>query len=864
MQERRATPVFRYSAAIASVVASTILRVILDPVLGIRFPFATIFFAVLFSAWFGGFGPALLASVLGGFASAWYLLPPRGTFFVESAHDQIGLLLYAAVSIGIALIGGNMRRTQMRAQSAAASLAAQREQLRVTLESIGDAVITTDTDGRLTSINRVAAELTGWNPAEAAGTLVDEVFRIINEATGKPAQNPIARVLREGRVVGLANHTVLIARDGSRRPIDDSAAPILDRSGSIIGTVLVFRDVTETRRAEEVRALLAAVVASSEDAIVTKTLDEVITSWNIGAERLYGYSAAEAIGQPITLIIPPDRQAEEHDIMQRWRSGERVEHFETVRLTKDGRRVEISLTVSPVHDAHGRIIGISKVARDITARKENERNLRESEERFRALTTNAPAAIFIKDLEGRYTLANPLACEALGRPESVVGFTDHDLLPAAVADDLRRRDREVIAAGHAIESEEVVRRPGYDRRFLSVKFPLFGVGGPVGVCGVAIDITERKRAEEAVRAADQRKDVFLVTLAHELRNPLAPLRNSIEIMKRADGDATLLARAQTTMDRQMSHLARLVDDLVDIARISRDQIELRRERVDLGSIIDHAVETCRPLAEARQLELKVATPSERIDLDADPVRLAQVFSNLLNNACKYTQPGGRVEIAARREGSHAVVAVRDNGVGIPPEMLSTIFDMFMQLGQPRGEVRSGLGIGLTLAQRLVEMHGGTIEAHSEGSGRGSEFVVRIPALTHSVAPPAPTPAAPAPHVVPRRILVVDDNVDAAESLAILLRLSGHEVELARDGMEGFAAAARLRPDVVLLDIGLPRMDGYEVAQRIRREEWGRDILLVALTGWGREEDRRKSSDVGFDHHLVKPVEPAVLMRCLER
>ena len=864
MRDEGATTFPGYAVAVGSMFAATLLRLLLDPALGDRFPFATLFFAVLLSAWFGGFGPALLASGLGSLASAWLLLPPRYALGIGRPEDQWGLILYAAVSVGIALIGGAMRRARRSAETDAAALALQRERLSVTLESIGDAVIATDLRGCVASMNKVAATLTGWTPEEAAGRALDEVLRLLNEETGEPAVNPVYRVLAEGRIVDLANHTVLIARDGTLRPIADSAAPIRSRNGALVGVVLVFRDVTESRRAEqrlrkseeqlsdffqnanvglhfvdadgivlrvnqaeldmlgytseeyvghhiaefhadadtiadirrrlaagevlqryparmrckdgsirdvllnstvqwedgrfvhtrcftldvtnqrraeEAQALLAAVIESSEDAIATKTLEGEITSWNAGAERLFGYTAAEAIGQPITIIIPPDRLDEERRILQRLRAGERVEHFETVRMTKDGRTLDISLTISPVRDATGRIIGVSKVARDITGPRRAEAAVRESEERFHSLAVNAPAAIFIKDIEGRYTLANPLACAALGRADAV-GLTDHDLLPEPIADDLRRRDLQVIAAGRALESEERISRPGYDRHFLSVKFPFFGASGPVGVCGVAIDITDRKRADDALRAADRHKDIFLATLAHELRNPLAPLRNSMEIAKRVRDDPDRLEQAQSIMDRQMTHLERLVDDLVDIARISRDQIELRRERVDLSAIIRHAVETCRPQVEMRRLQLTATLAPQPIELHADPVRLAQVFGNLLGNSCKYTGAGGRISIATRRDGEDAVVSVRDTGIGIPADMLSTVFDIFTQLGQSPDRPQSGLGIGLTLARRLVEMHGGTIEARSEGQGHGSEFVVRIRALADRTEAPPPPPPPP--------------------------------------------------------------------------------------------------------------------------
>jgi PAS domain S-box-containing protein len=986
----RSSRLLLYALAVGSVAVATALRLALDPALGTRFPFATLFFAVLFSAWLGGFGPALLASACGALASMYFLLPPRQQLSLGDAESASGLVLYLAVSVGIAAIGGAMQRARQRAETEARGTAAQREALRVTLQSIGDAVITTDVAGAVTSMNAVACELTGWTPEAAAGRPLDEIFRILDEQTREPAPNPALRALAEGRAVGLANHTVLIARDGSERPIDDSAAPIRDRDETVRGVVLVFRDVSERRRTEarisrseqeltdlfdnanvglhfmdadgtilranraelemlgyahdeyvgrrieefhvdpgvadilarlragealvgqparlrckngaikdvlinasiaqvdgrfahtrcftldvtelnraaEAQALLAAVVESSDDAVVTKTLEGVITSWNAGAERLFGWTSAEAVGRPITLIIPPERHDEEREILARLARGERIDAFDTVRIAKSGRRIDVSLRISPVRDRHGRIVGASKVARDVTAARRAERALRESEERFRQLATNAPAAIFVKDLAGRYTLANPLAREALGRDDTVIGLSDHDLLPADVADAMRAIDREVIASGRPIEVEEVVRREGFDRRYLSVKFPLFdGSGAAIGVCGVAIDITHRHAAEEALKAADRRKDEFLATLAHELRNPLAPLRTGLEIVKRAAGDVEQMQRVQAIMDRQLAHLERLVDDLLDVARISNDRLALRRERIELAPVIEQAVEGCRPLVAAAGLELRVDVPSEPIALDADAIRLGQVFSNLLHNACKYTEAGGKLTLEVSRDGDAAVVCVRDTGRGIPPEMQSRIFDMFTQVEPSSDQTQSGLGIGLTLVRRLVELHGGSVGVRSAGAGRGSEFVVRLPlvrgpAVEAADAPPAAR--AGAVTAAPRRVLVVDDNADAAESLATLLRLCGHETALVHDGEAAIEAAEKFRPDLVLLDLGLPNLNGHDVARRIREQPWGRDMVLVALTGWGQESDRRKSREVGFDHHLVKPVEFAVLTELLAK
>jgi PAS domain S-box-containing protein len=628
-------------------------------------------------------------------------------------------------------------------------LAAEQERLRITLASIGDAVISTDAEGRVTYLNRVAEALTGWTQAAGAGRPLSEVFQIVNERTRQPAENPALRALREGVVVGLANHTVLIARDGSERPIDDSAAPMMDESGAPVGVVLVFRDVTEHRRDEEAQARLAAIVESSQDAIVSKTLDSIIRTWNAGAERLFGYKAEEAVGRSILLIIPPERLDEEQEILSRISRGERVEHFETVRMAKDGRRIDISLTISPIRDAEGQIIGASKIARDVSERKQAE--------------------------------------EAL------------------------------------------------------------------------------QKAVEALREADLRKNEFLALLAHELRNPLAPLRNGLQVIRLAAGDGNLVAKTRDMMDRQLSHMVRLIDDLLDISRIGSNKMDLRRSRVLLADVVSSAVETARPAIEAAGQELTVSLPPEPVHLDADLTRLAQVLGNLLNNSAKYTERGGHIWLTATREGDEVVVAVRDTGIGIPAYALPTLFDLFSQVDRSIERTAGGLGIGLALVKGLVEMHGGTVEAESPGQGQGSTFTVRLPILEDRPELPAGMPAEGwlDSAGMRRRILVVDDNLDSADSMAMMLQLLENEVRTAHDGFEAVELAEQFRPQVILMDIGMPKLNGYDATRRIREQPWGRDMAIIALTGWGQEVDRARAKEAGCDGHLVKPVSLQDLEKLLD-
>jgi signal transduction histidine kinase len=393
-------------------------------------------------------------------------------------------------------------------------------------------------------------------------------------------------------------------------------------------------------------------------------------------------------------------------------------------------------------------------------------------------------------------------------------------------------------------------------------------GKPIAIGTVSQDITHRKELENNLRTlaaelsvSDRRKNEFLATLAHELRGPLAPLGNVLEIWKRSTNQEQL-RQARGTMERQLGQMVRLVDDLLDLNRITHNRLELRKTRLDLAAVVEHALETSRPLAEARGHELTVSLPEEPCYLQGDAVRLAQVFSNLLSNSCKYTPEGGKISLTARRLGDTVIVTVKDNGIGIPPDRLEAVFDMFAQIDTSLAQAQGGLGIGLTLVKQLVSMHGGTVAAHSAGLGSGSEFTVCLPLDGGATDAAATAPSSENGNAIGRRILIVDDNKDAATSLSMLLELEGHHTVSVHDGPAAIDAAERDRPDVVLLDIGLPQMSGHEVCRRLRERPWGKELFVIALTGWGQDEDRQKSKDAGFDGHLVKPVRYEMLAELL--
>ena len=493
--------------------------------------------------------------------------------------------------------------------------------------------------------------------------------------------------------------------------------------------------------------------------------------------------------------------------------------------------------------------------------------LRERDARLRSTFDQAAVGMAVAALDGHFLEMNQKFAE-------ILGYTADELCTMKAIEvthpDDQPRTREYMRRLLAGEISNYVCEKGYVRKdgtsvwcLTTVTVIKDDAGNAQRFIGVIEDITARKHAEQQLKDADRRKDEFIATLAHELRNPLAPIRNMLEIMKRGDGSVDLQLRARETIERQLNQLVRLVDDLLDVSRITRDRLELRTERTELAPIIQQAIDTCQPLISELGHTLSLNLPSQPIPLQADPVRLSQVFGNLINNACKYTPAGGRVSVAAECHAGVLKVTVTDCGLGIAPDMLSKVFDMFAQADSASKLTQGGLGIGLTLVKRLVEMHGGSVEARSAGPGLGSEFIVRLPQKVdelESTTPKQPQPQLPSSH----RILVVDDNRDSALSLALLLKVIGNETFSAHDGFEALEMAERVRPEIVLLDIGMPKMNGYEVCRAIRERPWGNNVTIVALTGWGQDADRHKSSEAGFDHHLIKPAALNVLIDLLEQ
>ncbi|HEY3968400.1 MAG TPA: PAS domain S-box protein [Planctomycetaceae bacterium] len=633
------------------------------------------------------------------------------------------------------------------------------ERLRVTLASIGDGVISTDDHGRVAFVNPVAEALTGWKETDARGKPLSEVFRIVNELTGLPAENPVERVLREGITLGLANHTMLIARDGRATAIDDSAAPIRDAQGNIRGVVFVFRNVTERRKLEVAAGRLAAIVESSDDGIISKSLDGIITTWNASAERIFGYAATEAIGQPISILAPKDHLDEMPDILARIRRGQRIDHFETIRCRKDGTRIHVSVSISPIRNEHNEVIGASKTVRDITERLRAEEQLQ------------------------------------------------------------------------------------------------------------ALLLAEQSARAEAERA-NRMKDEFLATVSHEILTPLNAILGWAHLLRTGQLTTSETQEALDIIERNTRDQARIIEDILDMSRIVSGKIALDFGPVELQSVIEAALATVRPAAEAKGIILDSELDSTTGPVLGDAGRLQQVVWNILSNAIKFTPKAGRVELRLSRVGSNIVTSITDTGVGIGSDLLPYVFDRFRQADSSSRRIHGGLGLGLAIAKQLVDLHGGQITVSSSGEGKGSRFVVALPVRAlqseqepneNAVAPFQPS--APSPSLLNLTVLVVDDDNDSLRLVQRLLMSQGAAVVTASSAGEAFDLLREYRPHVLISDIGMPNEDGYDLMKRVRSLDSaeGGDTPAAALTAFARSEDRTRALLAGYQTHVVKPVDPSELI-----
>jgi PAS domain S-box-containing protein len=612
------------------------------------------------------------------------------------------------------------------------------------------------------------------------------------------------------------------------------------------------------------------IVAGVRDyAVFTLDVAGHITSWNTGAENIKGYKAEEIIGKHFSRFYPVDA------IARNW-PGEELKiaagqgRFEEEgwRIRKDGTRFWADVVITALRSPQGRLTGFLKITRDLTERRRHEETLRESEERFRLLVNSVKEyAIFMLDADGCVASWNLGAERIIGYTAAeIIGRSVACLYPAEAAErGAPQRDLATVVAHGGMEiNGRRVRKDG--TRFWAnvVICSVHDLDGKLrGFAQVTRDLTERKQFKE-LEESQQRTHEFLAMLSHELRNPLAPLKTSVDIMRLREMSDPVLIRARDVIDRQVQHLTHIIDELLDVSRITSGRIRLTSETLDLQGVVLRAVEAARPLFDSKGHTLEIEAPASHVWVRGDLTRLTQVFVNLLNNAAKYTPDRGRIEVSIRSTDKSAAVHIRDNGIGIAAELLPRMFDLFTQGDRPLDRTDGGLGVGLALVHRLVSLHGGVVKAFSEGIGRGSELVVTLPQYCQEISMPvASDPPPPEPQQKRRRLMVIDDNKDAAESMSMLFELWGHEVICAYDGRGALETAAKYRPDAVFLDIGLPGMDGYEIAERLRELPESARTVLVAITGYGQDEDRRRSREAGIDHHLVKPVSPETLHKLLD-
>ncbi|MFN2644674.1 MAG: PAS domain S-box protein [Burkholderiales bacterium] len=737
--------------------------------------------------------------------------------------------------------------------------------LRAVLDAMPAAVYTTDAEGRITGFNEAAVRFSGRVPRLGSDSWC--VTWKLYWPDGTPLAHedcPMAVALKEGREV--RGVTAIAERpDGTRVHFMPFPTLIRDASGKVVGAVNMLVDITEQKRAEEARSRLAAIVDSSGDAIVSTSLDGVIRTWNHAAERLFGYSEAEARGQPISLIIPAERRAEEEGLLARVRQGEVMSNIETLRLTKSGRRLQISLNISPVRDADGNVVGAARIPRDISERKQAE----ELRARLAAIVASSDDAIVSKSLDGVIRTWNRGAERVFGySAEEAVGRHITLIIPEE-----RHAEEDMvlgkIRAGESLEHFETVRR-AKDGRLINISLTVSPIrdaqGRVIGASKIARDITERKRMDTALREseerllgvvaklqeADARKDEFIALLAHELRNPISAIAVASDLLARSQIEDRKARFAVPAIGRQVKQLRRLVDDLLNMARITTGKLVLRKSPLELLQFAERVVAD-RQAAGTTGVDINLTGTATWVD--ADSARLQQMVENLLDNAAKYG--GKRISLHVGSEERRGFVAVQDDGVGMAPEPLGSLFKPFVQGAQPADREQRGLGLGLALVERLAALHGGTVSAQSAGAGKGSTFTIRLPLAARAAAPEAPADVRPSGK---HRVLVVEDEDDSRECLKLLLETEGHAVSLTDNGPRALEELERFRPSFALVDVGLPGMDGYEVARRVRAKPEGKDVKLIAITGFGGEKHRRRAHEAGFDMYVVKPISYEQLVR----
>jgi PAS domain S-box-containing protein len=727
----------RYAVAVACAVAAVLARMSLASVWGLTFPYLTFYPAVLLSAWVGGLGPGLVTTGLCALSAVYFWISPTYSFLIDTFGDRVSLVGFLFIGAAISALNELLQRRERYANAI--------------MESITDGFAVVDSRWRFRFLNEQVVRLARRERQAMIGRSIWEIFP---ELVGTSVETEARRAIAEETPRGIQLFAPVLGGW-----VDIQMYP------SRGGLAFYVRDISDQKQAEVTSSRLAAIVESSDDAIVSKDLTGTILSWNSAAERMFGYPAAEAVGRHITLIIPAERHHEEDTVLARIRSGQSVDHFETVRVHKDGRPVEVSLTVSPIRGAGGEIVGASKIARDISIRK--------------------------------------------------------------------RIDRE------------------------------------------RLEFLAREQAARAeAEAANRAKDDFLTTLSHELRTPLNAVYGWAAMLRTGQVDETTTTRAIDTIMRNANVQVQLIDDMLDVSRIASGKLRLELQSVDLGTVIDAAADTVRPAALAKGIRLDVVREPNTGPITGDPNRLQQVVWNLLSNAVKFTPREGRVQVHLRRAHSHLEIVVTDTGGGIAADFLPYVFERFRQGDGSSTRPHGGLGLGLTLVKHLVELHGGAVSAESPGLGQGATFTVKLP-ISIALVPagvtetppssPAPLPVASLVRLDGVRVLVIDDDLDGLTLVTEVLRRVGATVEARRSAAQGFERFVAAPPDVLISDIEMPGEDGYALMRRIRALDpiRGGRVPAIALTAYGRREDRLHAITAGFSMHVPKPVDPAELVTLVE-
>ncbi len=788
------------------------------------------------------------------------------------------------------------------------------------IESSDDAIVSKDLNSTIQSWNRAAERIFGYTAEEAIGRSI----RMIIPADRQDEEDAVMARIRKGESVSHFE-TIRVRKDGSLVPISLTVSPVHNDRGVVIGASKIARDLSDRIGAERAARRLKAVVESSDDAIITKSLDSIITSWNRAAERMFGYTAEEAIGRSIRMIIPDDRQGEEDTVLTRIHAGQSVDHFETIRLRKDGAPVTISLSVSPILDDHGKVVGASKIARDITERARLLAAAQEQADITRQLGEVGAAVASSLDqnaiVQQVTDLATSLTRAEFGAffynvadaksGESYMLYTLSGAPREAFAKFPQPRATAVFAptfhGDGVVRLDDVTQDPRYGknppyhgmpeghlpvRSYLAV--PVKAASGEVlgglffghsrvgvfteqherlatGIAAWASLALENARLYIVAREADRLKDEFLAVLSHELRTPLNAILGYARLLRGGILTAEKAERGLETLERNAQSLTQIVEDVLDVSRIVSGKIRLDVQPVELPLVIHNAVATVQPAADARGVRVQTIVDPRVGPVSGDPDRLQQVVWNLLSNAVKFTPKLGRVQVRLERINSHVELIVSDTGAGIKPEFLPYVFERFRQGDAGTTRKTGGLGLGLSIVRHIIEMHGGTVEAMSQGENRGATFCVRLPLMIvqpEEFTEPREHPRTERParltglgNLTGVRVLAIDDDEDALSLLRVVLETAGADVTTLSSAAAGLERIETIRPDAVIVDLGMPGMDGFEFITRLRAgsDPQIRDVPAAALTAFARSDDRTKALRSGFEMHLAKPVDPAELV-----